>query len=316
MNEHHVVLGAGQVGSVVARELLAEGKRVRVVRRGPAGAAEPGLEWVSGDLSDAAFAAEVTRGAAVVYDCVNPQYHQWPELLPALRRGIVAGAIRSQAKLVQLDNLYMYGAPEGPMAEDAKVRPCSRKGELRARLAEETLAASRAGDLRVAVARASDFYGPGFLQASLFGPHFYDRVTAGKAALCQGDPAMPHTYSYGPDVGRALVRLGEADDAFGQVWHLPAAPAESTEAVVARFARALGRPIAIRRAPDWVLRALGAFAPVLREIAEMTYQWKAPFVLDDSKWRARFGGGATSLDDGVAETARWALERRGASVAA
>lgn len=318
MNELHVILGAGQVGTVLARELLASGARVRQVRRGAAGASRPGLEWRSGDLSDLAFAEEATRGASVVYDCVNPAYDKWPELLPAMRRGVVHGAVRSGAVLVQLDNLYMYGAPDGPISEASPIDPQSKKGALRAALAEETLEASRRGMLRVAIARASDFYGPEFLAATMFGPHFYERVLAGKPAVCQGDPDMPHTYNYGPDVARAMIRLGTAgDDVLGQVWHVPAAPAESTRATMARFGRAAGVDVRIQRLPDWVLGAAGLVSPILREVREMTYQWKKPFVLDDSKWRARFGAGdATSLDDGMRETARWAGERHAAKQAA
>jgi nucleoside-diphosphate-sugar epimerase len=317
MSELHVILGAGQVGTVLARELLATGARVRQVRRGPAGASRPGLEWRSGDISDLAFAEQATRGASVVYDCVNPAYDKWPELLPAMRRGVVHGAIRSGAVLVQLDNLYMYGAPDRPITEDSPIHPQSRKGALRAALAEETLEASRRGVLRVAIVRASDFYGPAFLAASLFGPHFYERVLAGKAALCQGDPDVPHSYSYGPDVARGMIRLGRAgDDVLGQVWHLPVAPAEPTRVTMARFGRAAGVDVRVQRLPDWVLRAAGVFAPVLREVAEMTYQWKKPFVLDDSKWRARFGSGATPLDEGMVETARWAREHYGRKQAA
>jgi nucleoside-diphosphate-sugar epimerase len=308
MNELHVVLGAGQVGTVLARELLAKGARVRQVRRGQPGASQPGLEWRSGDVSDLTFAEEVTRGASVVYDCVNPTYDRWLDLLPPLRRGVVHGAIRSGAVLVQLDNVYMLGAPDGPITEEAPMRPQSRKGALRAALAEETMDASRRGLLRVAIARASDFYGPAFLAATLFGPHFYERVLAGKAALCQGEPDMPHSYSYGPDVARAMIRLGQAgDEVLGQVWHLPVAPAEPTRATIGRFGRAAGIDVRVRRLPDWVLQASGLFSPILREVAEMTYQWKKPFVLDDSKWRARFGDAATPLDDGMRETAHWAM---------
>ena len=305
MQEHHIVLGAGQVGTVIARELVRRGKRVRQIRRS-AGPARPGLECVSGDLSDPSFAEQATRGATVLYDCVNPAYDRWSEELPGLHAGVLHAAVRSGAKLVQLDNLYMYGAPGHPMTEQTAIAPQSRKGELRARLAEVTLAAARRGDLRVAIARASDFYGPEFLRATMFGPHFYDRVLAGKSALCQGDPDQLHSYTYGPDAGLAMIKLGEADDVFGRVWHLPVAPAETTRAVIARFGSALGREIRVRHLPDWVLRTAGVFAPVLREVAEMTYQWKKPFVLDDGAWRARFGSAATPLEQGVAATVSWA----------
>ena len=196
------------------------------------------------------------------------------------------------------------------MREDTPFAPCSRKGQLRARLDELTLEASRRGEIRVAILRASDFYGPGFERATLFGPHFYDRVVAGKSALCQGDADQPHSYSYGPDVAHAMIRLGQEEDVFGRVWHAPTAAAETTRSVIARFSAAFGHEIRIQKLPDWVLRSMGLFAPVLREVAEMTYQWKKPFVLDDGAYRARFGVVATSLDQGVAETARWATAAR------
>jgi nucleoside-diphosphate-sugar epimerase len=309
MSEMHVILGAGQVGTVLARELLARGRRVRQVRRGaPDGGGPSGIEWMRGDVSDAAFVADATRGAAAVYDCVNPGYDQWPTLLPPMRRSILEGVARSGAKLVQLDNVYMYGAPRGPMTEDAPVAPVSKKGELRALLAEETMAASRRGDVRVVVARASDFYGPEFVRASIFGPHFYERALTGKGAYAFGDPDAPHSYAYGPDVARGMIRLGDAgDDVLGQVWHLPQAPALSTRATMAVVGAAMGADVRVQRVPDWLLRTIGLFQPVLREVVEMTYQWKAPFVVDDSKWRAHFGDEATPLEIGAQETARWAL---------
>jgi len=316
MSELHVILGAGQVGSAIASELLAQGKRVRQVRRGPPGG-DRRIEWRSGDLTDPAFAEEAMRGASVAYDCINPPYDRWPELLPGQRRGVLHGAMRNGVKLVQLDNLYMYGAPDAPMTEETAAAPQSRKGELRARLAEETLAASRRGDLRVAVARASDFYGPGFVRATIFGDRFFQRVLSGRPAQVLGDADMPHSYSYGPDVARAMIRLGEAgDDVLGQVWHLPVRPAEGTRAMMERFAAALGVAVHLQRVPDWLLRAMGIFQPVLREVAEMTYQWKKPFVLDDAKWRRRFGDEPTPVEQGVAFTARWALEAFGRARAA
>jgi nucleoside-diphosphate-sugar epimerase len=308
MNELHVILGAGQVGAELGRELLAQGKRVRMVRRGTPEGGPPGVEWMRGDVSDAGFVAEATRGATSVYDCVNPGYEQWALLLPPMRRGVNEGIARSGAKLVQLDNVYMYGAPEGPMTEQSPVRPVSRKGELRASLAEETMAASRRGDLRVAVARASDFYGPGVVRASAFGIQFFERVLAGKGAYAFGDPDMLHSYAYGPDVARGLARLGTAaDDVFGQVWHLPQAPARSTRETMALVGQAMGLEVKVQRVPDWMLRAVGVFQSTIAQVVEMTYQWKAPFVVDDSKWRARFGDEATTLEVGARETARWAL---------
>lgn len=304
----HVVLGAGQLGPPVAARLAARGLRVRLVRRGAfAAAPPPGVTHVAADVLDPAALAAALDGAAVVYHCVNPLYTQWDELLLPLSRAIAAGAARAGARLVVLDNLYMYGhAPGGVMREDTPVAPCSRKGELRARAAAELLEARARGDLRVTIGRASDFYGPGAVLAAVFGDRFWPRALAGRAGEVFGDPDQPHSYSYVPDVADALVTLGTDARATEPLYHLPVAPAEPTRAVFARIAAALGHPVPARAVPTWLLRGAGLVSPLVREVAEMTYQWKAPFILDDRKFRATFGRGATSWDDGIAATVAWA----------
>jgi nucleoside-diphosphate-sugar epimerase len=282
---------------------------VRIVRRGrfAAGEAPAGAETASADVSDPAAATEVMRGAAVVYHCVNPIYTAWPKLLLPLTHGILEGASRAGAHLVALDNLYMYGrAPGGVMREDSPVAPCSRKGELRARAADEMFAARDRGDLAVTIGRASDFFGPGATLAAVFGDRFWPRAFAGKPGEVFGDPDQPHSYSYVPDVADALVTLGTDARARNQLWHLPVNPAEPTRTTIARVGRALGTDLGATSVPRWLMRSAGVFMPVLREVAEMMYQWQVPFVLDDSRYRATFGVGATPWEPAVAATVAWA----------
>lgn len=304
----HVILGAGQIGSRVADILLARGHRVRLVRKGPPSGARPGVEQVSGDVTDRGFAEQATQGAAVVYDCMNPPYHQWPDLLLPIARGALHGAARAGAKLVALDCLYMYGRPTGPMHEGSPLTPCSRKGALRVALGEERLGAHRRGEVRVAIGRASDFFGPD-LPYSGWSARFFERIAAGRPGECLGDPHLPHSYTYAPDVARALVTLGEREEALGQVWHLPSLPAESTRALAARLGAALGVRAEVARVPKVALRALGLFSPFMREAVEMTYQWEVPFVIDDARFRAAFGQEATPVAEAVAATAAWARGR-------
>jgi nucleoside-diphosphate-sugar epimerase len=308
----HVIFGSGQIGARVARILLARGARVRVVARHPG--APAGAEALAGDARDHAFAADAARGASVVFDTMNPPYHLWRrELLPTAA-GALSAATAAGAKLVALDCLYMYGAPAGPMTEDAPLAPNSRKGELRVRLAELRLEAMRRGDAKVAIGRASDFFGPD-LPLSWWSDRFFTRVLAGKPAECLGDPDQPHSYTYADDVARGLVALADADDATG-VWHLPTAPAESTRALGERLGRALGVTVDFATMSPLLLRALGVIVPFMRELPEMAYQWQAPFVLDDGRFRARFGFGATPVDEQVAATAAWARARYAARLAA
>jgi nucleoside-diphosphate-sugar epimerase len=305
MNQLDVVFGTGQIGTRIAQILMKRGDRVRMVARH--GTPPAGAELAAGDARDHAFAAEASRGAAVVYDTMNPLYQHWKQQLLPIAAGALHGAATAGAKLVALDCLYMYGAPAGPMTEETPIAPVSRKGAIRAELGEIRLAALRRGDVQLAIGRASDFFGPA-LPASWWSERFFTRVLAGKPAECMGDPDMPHSYSYADDVARALVTLGDHPDATG-VWHLPTAPAESTRALGARIGRALGISIEFTTMSPLLLRAIGLVAPFMRELPEMAYQWRQPFVLDDTKFRARFGLVPTPIDDQVAATVAWARER-------
>jgi nucleoside-diphosphate-sugar epimerase len=319
----HVIAGAGQIGPMIAERLLARGYRVRLVRRGAFSGAPAGAETVSASLSDPASAAEAMRGASAVYHCANPRYHRWADELVPLTRGIVEGAARNGARLVALDNLYMYRlAGDGRLAEDTAIAPVSRKGALRVRAAQIMLDAHTRGDLPVAIGRAADFFGPNCTN-SLLGDRFWTKLFARSPVELLGDPDQPHTYSYVPDVADALVSLGLADptqsagaDVYGRVWHLPAHPAESTRTWVHRLGRAVGVEPRITTLSPLLLRIAGLFIPEAGELPEMIYQWRGPFVLDDSQFRRRFAAAPTPLAQAVADTAAWARKRYGAGAAA
>ncbi|HEX3770197.1 MAG TPA: NAD-dependent epimerase/dehydratase family protein [Polyangiaceae bacterium] len=305
--ELHVVLGAGQVGPLVAERLMARGHRVRVVRKSAAPARVAGLETVTADVRDAAQVAKAAEGASVVYHCVNPLYDQWPAMLLPMTRGIVEGAARAGARLVALDNLYMYGKTER-MTEDTPVSPVSKKGALRVQAAEIMLEADAKGTVPVAVGRAADFFGP-HQRLSILGEYFLRDIVQGKTARLWGDADQPHSYSYTPDVADGLVALGTSGER--GLWMLPVQPAQTTRAVVGRFAAALGRPIAIGSIPVWLLRAVGVVWPMATEVAEMAYQWQQPFALEDRKFRTRFGAGATAWDEAIGATTAWAVQAYG-----
>ncbi len=304
----HVVLGAGQVGPHIAQQLIAQGCRVRMVKRSAFGSDTPvGAEPVRADVFDAASMARALAGATVVYHTASPAYTDWKRLLLPMTRAIRDASMRAGVHLVVLDNLYMYGrAPGGVMREDTPICPCSRKGELRAAAAAELIAARDRGDLALTIGRASDFFGPGSPLSAIFGAQFWSRAFAGKSVHAFGDPDQAHSYSYVEDVAKGLVTLGTDARARNGVWHLPVNPAESTRAVIGRAGRAIGRELDISRVPKWFLQVSGLFSPLLREVAEMTYQWEAPFVLDDSRFRAMFGVNAAPWDTALTNTAAWA----------
>ena len=156
----------------------------------------------------------------MVYFALNPPYTRWTELFPPLQAGVIEGAAAAGAKLIAVENLYMYGLTRGrPLTEDLPYAPNTRKGTVRARMSEELMEAHTSGRVRVAIGRASDFFGPRVL-TSAAGEQVFGRAVEGKSARVAGDPDQPHTYTYAPDIGRKLAILGEHEEAMGQAWNL------------------------------------------------------------------------------------------------
>lgn len=291
-----VVFGAGQVGSGLARTLMAKGHRVRVVRR--SATAVTGAEVVAGDARDPAFARQACEGAATIYHCMNPSAYSgaaWEQEFPAQGEALIGAAVGTGAKLVCLDNLYGYGIVDR-RTEDTPLAATGRKGKVR--VAWDARLRS-APNLRYAVGRAGDFFGPGTSDQSLFSPAAVAGLAKGSAPWLLGDAQALHAFSYVPDVISGLVALGESD-AVG-VYHLPVlevAPAD----LVAQLADALGSSTRARVLPGWAFAAVAPFVPLFRELRETMYQWDRPFRVDDSRFRTRFPGLATSLADAVAGT--------------
>jgi nucleoside-diphosphate-sugar epimerase len=308
--ELHVVFGTGPVGMSVMDELVREGGRVRMVNRRGRASVPEGVEVVGGDATDEAFAREASEGASVVYFALNPPYDKWPELFPPLQAGVLEGAASAGAKLIAMENLYMYGSTDGrQLTEDLPYAPNTRKGRVRARMSEELMEAHRSGRVRVAIGRASDFFGPRVL-ASAAGEQVFGRVVQGKSAQVAGDPDQPHTYTYAPDIGRGLVILGEREEALGEAWHLPSPETLTTRQFVEMIFEEVGKPARIQAAPKIVLRALGLFNPGMREMIEMLYEFEEPFVVDDSKFEQAFGEHATPLREAIGETVQWYSSKR------
>ena len=221
----HVVLGAGGgVGSALARELVVRGRRVRGVTRSGKADVPAGVELLAGDVSNVEDARRVCAGASVVYMCSNPPYNRWAQDFPPMLAGALAGAEAAGAKLVMADNLYVYAPTSQPLTEDLPWAPITHKGAVRKAMDETLMAAHASGTVRVAIGRASDYYGPRGINSS-HGERFFDRLIAGKPVEWLGPLTMPHALSYLGDFARGLATLGERDEALGQSWHIPAAAA-------------------------------------------------------------------------------------------
>ena len=308
-DELHVVFGSGPVGLAVMRELLAQGKRVRLVNRSGTAADPESVEVVKANAADPKSTRQVCRDATAVYNCVNAPYPDWTTLLPPMHAAIIQGAAMANAKLVVAENLYMYGPVSGPITEDLPSHPTTRKGQVRAQLAEELMAAHRAGIVRATSGRASDFYGPGAGQQGIFGDRVIPPLLAGKTVRVLGKLDVPHTYTYVSDFGKGLVLLGAHEEALGQSWHIPNAPTLSTRQMLTLFFEEAHLPPRLGSIPDLLVRTLGLFNPLLREVAEMLYEFNEPFVVESSKFVQAFGDIATPHREAIQQTLEWYRRR-------
>lgn len=308
----HVILGTGPVGIWTARALQELGLPVRAVNRSGVrpGLMPAGVEVVTADVSDPARAIAAAAGASVVYQALNPPYHRWPELFPALQEGALAAAEAAGARYVSIDNLYMYGPVEGPIAEDGRQEPRTVKGRLRAAMAREVLGAHAAGRVRAAILRSSDYYGPGVL-ASALGDRAFEPLVSGGRPGVMGRADVPHSFAYIEDVGRAAAVLGTRDEALGRVWITPHAPALTQGQMVERASALLGRPPRIRVTGGLLMRIGGVLIPEARASVEMLYEFTGPFVVDSSSFEDAFGLSATPVDEGLRRTLDWYAARLG-----
>jgi nucleoside-diphosphate-sugar epimerase len=304
-NELHVVFGTGAIGLATIEILAARGTPVRAVNRSGRADVRDGVEVLSGDASDPAFAIEASAGASVVYQCLNPPYTQWPEMFPPLQASILEGASAAEAKYVAMGNLYAYGPTGGtPLTEDLPYAATGSKGRTRAQMAQDLLEAHRSGRVRVAIGQASDYFGPRGLLSAM-GERVFFPAIAGKKAQAMGDPDQPHTYSYIPDIANGLVALADHDEADGAAWHLPNAPAITTRQFVDKIYAATGNEPQIQAISRTMVNVLGLFNGQVRELKEMLYEFEEPYVVDSGRFESTFGVHATPLDEAIPATVEW-----------
>lgn len=297
-----VVLGAsGGLGRAIATELLRQGRRVRVVSRtAPTGFV--GAECMEADLMTSDGARRACAGAAVVFHAAQPPYHRWPEEFPTLTGNVLAAVGDAAAKLVMVDNLYMYGPSTGPIVETLPRAATGRKGVARARMERQLLDAHSSGAARVTIGRLADYYGP-HAPNSAVTALVLEPALRGKTMRWLGSVSEPRTLAFLPDAARGFVLLADSDAADGEVWHLPAASATTGAEFMTIVNRHLSTPVKRGSIGMFSMRIGGLFSKEARETVECMYQWTSPYVVDSSKFERAFGAfSVTSHDDAIAAT--------------
>ena len=299
------ILGAGgAISNELVKLLVARKERFRLVGRS-ATANREAAETVTADIEDREQCVKAVAGSSIVFLLVGLKYDHklWAELWPRIMANTIEACKRANARLIFFDNVYMYGKVAGPMTEDTPFNPCSKKGEIRARIAAALMNEWTAGSLRGMIARSADFYGPaaktGIPNATVFDP-----MSKGQRAMCLANDSLPHSYTYTLDAAQALTTLAESESAWNQTWHLPTAPNPPMgKEFIREAAEAMGVAPKYRVLSPWMVRLFGLFDPVVGEVHEMLYQNDSPYLFDSSKYARTFGFAGTPYADGIRETA-------------
>nr|MBI1231914.1 NAD-dependent epimerase/dehydratase family protein [Cytophagales bacterium] len=299
----HTILGStGNIGTSLAKVLATTyNANVRLVSRNPK-SVSGNEELKKANLLIAKEVDEAVAGSDTVYLVVGITYKTklWQQQWPVIMENTLAACKKHGAKLVFFDNMYCYDPSHvGHLTEETPVNPQSKKGKVRAKIAQMIWDEVSKGELTAMVVRAADFYGPG-ASLSFLNESVIKRMKAGKTAqwLYSGD--KKHSFTYIPDAAEGTAFLAHQAEAWNQVWHLPTSDMYPTgNECVAILAKELGTTPKLAVLPAFMVTLLAAFVPLLREIKELNYQLSEDYRFDSGKIERQFGLKPTPLEEGL-----------------
>jgi nucleoside-diphosphate-sugar epimerase len=242
---------------------------------------------------------------SIVYLVAGLPYNTkvWQEQWPRVMQNVVQACEAKKTRLIFFDNVYSYGLVNGSMTEDTPINPCSKKGEVRAKIVEYLISEIKQGNIIATIARAADFYGPYTEKSSVPFILAIQNLAHGKKAQWLVNATNKHSLTYTGDCGKALYLLAQASDSWNQVWHLPTVkPPITGEEFIKIAAGELGAKPEYKILRKWMLRLAGLFNEVVRESYEMLYQSEYDYIFDSSKFEKRFNFNPTPYDKGISET--------------
>ena len=300
------ILGAnGPIANNLAKSLPNYTNEIRLVSRNPK-KVNPTDQILSADLLNAEQTDKAVAGSKIAYLTAGLPYSTkvWGEQWPIVMKNVIAACEKHNTKLVFFSNVYPYGKLSGWFNEETPFNPCSKKGEIRAKIEETLLEETKNGNLKAIIVRGADFYGPhtplSFLDALLF-----KNFAAGKKAQWMLNDTTLHSFTYTPDAGKATALLGNTESAYNQVWH---APTDKNVLTGKQFIELVAKEFGVKPnymvLPKWMVRMAGLFDTNIKEAVEMLYQSEADYLFDSSKFDKAFNFKTTTYQEGVAETVK------------
>lgn len=299
------ILGSGgPIGIELAKALTEFTNQIRLVSRNPE-KINPTDELFSADLLNPVEVNNAVQDSSVVYVTVGFPYNLkvWQESWPKFTRYVIDACIENNCKLVFFDNIYMYDPHflEG-MTEETPINPISKKGQVRAEIAEMIMEKVKEGTLTALIARSADFYGPNIQNTSMLTETVFKPLSKGKKANWMSSVDFKHSFTYTPDAGKATALLGNTEDAFNQVWHLPTAENPYTgREWMEMISKELGVKPKYQVASKFLVKIMGVFIPVMKEMPEMMYQYDRDYVFNSKKFEQRFKMVPTHYSEGIKE---------------
>ncbi len=290
-----VLLGAtGAVGESTAAALHGRGERYRVVGRDRASldrafSTDPLAEIAVWNPDDPESARAALRGADAAVYLVGVPYNHFERHPVVMRQTLDAAIAEGVEEMLLVGTVYPYGRVQTtPVREDHPREPHTFKGKMRKQQEDLLLEADAAGKIRGTVLRLPDFYGPR-VKSSFLDSVFTAAAKGGTANLISPID-RPHQFVYVPDVGPVVAALLRHPEAHGRWWHLGGDGTASIQQIVAMVGELAGKPVKTRVFGMAMLRIIGFFQPMLKEMVEMNYLLTDPFIMNDDALGTLLGG--------------------------
>jgi len=300
----HTILGAGgSVGNALASELLNKNENVRLVSR--SGFSIQGAEVFKADLNSYNETLKSIEGSDMAYLTVGLPYNSkiWNEKWPVIMQNTIDACKKAGVKLIFFDNVYMYGKVNGEMTENIPYNPCSKKGEIRARVATMLEEEMKNGNIKAVIARAADLYGPFGTKTSLPFIFVIDKLMKGKKAQWLVSDNKKHSFTYTIDAAKGMVLLANNEESNNQIWHLPTYnPAITGKEFIELAAKELNVEPNYSILKKWMIKMAGFFDRTISEVYEMLYQNEDNYIFNSTKFNDFFNYKPETYSEGIKET--------------
>ena len=299
------ILGSGgAIGVELAKALRNYTTSIRLVSRNPKKVSDYD-QLFAANLNNKEEVMKAVEGSSICYLTIGVEYDTrvWQEQWPVLIKNVVEACIFWKAKLVFFDNVYAIGGDNVKhITEASPIRPTSKKGEVRAMVDKFILQQVSNKNLDAIIARAPDFFGP-IKEKSMLMTLVYDNLVKGKKAQWLSNAKVKHSMGYVPDLAKGTALLGNTPEAYNQIWNLPVdSNALTGQEWISLIAKELEASNKYQVLPGWLMKILGVFIPVLKEVYEMRYQFDRDFYFDSSKFNRKFQFIPTTNEEAIRKT--------------